>query len=478
MNIKTSCIAVGLVMALALMGGKSFAASASAAPPNIVLILADDLGWTDLGVYGSDLYETPHIDRLAKDGMRFTQAYSACTVCSPTRAALLTGQYPARVRVTDWIPGRLPHNPKLKIPEWTKHLPLETITLAERLKAAGYHTATIGKWHLGEEPYYPEKHGFDVNIAGTREGNPSDGYFSPYSIPTLPDGPKGEYLTDRMGAEAVKYIEVYKDRPFFLYLPHFAVHTPLQAKSEMVEKYKRKIKAGLRHTQATYAAMIESMDEAVGRVRDALQRTGIANRTIVIFASDNGGFLPATSNVPLRYGKGSAYEGGTRVPFIVYWPGVTARGAVSDAVTITPDIFPTLMAAAGIADTRADLDGVDLSPVLRGTGPLKREAIFWHYPHYQLYHEHGTTPYGAVRAGDYKLIEFYDDMRIELYDLAHDIGEQKDLAKTQPEIANRLRDRLHAWRAEVKAQMPVPNPTYDPSQPEQAPGKRAPKEEF
>lgn len=471
-------VAAWLAGLLAFSGAPAGAAAASADKPNIVLILADDLGWTDLGVYGSDLYETPHIDRLAREGMRFTQAYSACTVCSPTRAALLTGQYPARVRVTDWIPGRLPHNPKLKIPDWNKYLPLETISLAERLKAAGYATASVGKWHLGQEPFYPEKHGFDVNVAGTREGNPSDGYFSPYSIPTLKDGPKGEYLTDRMGAEAVKFIEAHRSQPFFLYLPHFAVHTPLQGKPDLVAKYKAKLKDGMRHFHAAYAAMTESMDDAVGQVRDALKRAGVADRTIVIFASDNGGYLPATTNVPLRNGKGSAYEGGVRVPFIVHWPGVTKPGAVSDAVTITTDVFPTLLAAAGVKDSRRDLDGVDLSPVLRGTGGLKREAIFWHYPHYQLYHEHGTTPYGAIRWGDYKLIEYYDDMRVELYNLARDLGETRNLATSEPAVVKRLRDRLHAWRAEVKAQMPNPNPKYDPTKPEQFPGKRPPKEDF
>jgi arylsulfatase A len=478
--VRTLLAAVACGALLGVVGARpSLAAPASAAQPNLVIILADDLGWTDLGIYGSDLYETPHIDRLARDGMRFTQAYAACTVCSPTRAALLTGQYPARLRVTDWIPGRLPQNPKLRIPDWTKYLPLEAITLAERLKEKGYATASIGKWHLGQEPYYPEKHGFDLNIAGTREGSPvPGGYFAPYGIPTLREGPEGEYLTDRMGEEAVRFIEANRDRRFFLYLPHFAVHTPLQGRADLVKKYERKIREGMRHFHAAYAAMIESMDDSVGRIREALQRAGVADRTVVVFASDNGGHLPATSNAPLRNGKGSAYEGGVRVPFIVYWPGVTRAGAVSDVITTTTDLYPTMLAAAGIREARPDLDGVDLSPVLRGTGTIQREAIYWHYPHYQLYHRHGTTPYGAIRAGDYKLIEFYTDMRVELYNLAQDIGEEHDLASKQPEVVRRLRQQLHAWRAEVKAQMPTRNPNHDPGKPEQLPGRRPDKEAF
>jgi arylsulfatase A len=300
----------------------------------------------------------------------------------------------------------------------------------------------------------------------------------PNGIPTLREGPEGEYLTDRMGEEAGRFIEANRDRRFFLYLPHFAVHTPLQGKPDLVRKYERKISEGMNHFHAAYAAMIESMDDSVGLIRDALRRNGVADRTLVIFASDNGGHLPATSNAPLRLGKGSAYEGGVRVPLIVYWPEITRAGQVSDVVTTTTDIFPTILAAAGIKDNRSDLDGVDLSPVLRGAGPINRDAIFWHYPHYQLYHKHGTTPYGAIRAGDYKLIEYYDDMRVELYDLSRDIGEEHNLAATNPEVVRRLRTQLHAWRADVKAQMPTPNSSYDPSKPEQFPGRRPEKEEF
>jgi arylsulfatase A-like enzyme len=461
----------------ALAAASAVTAASAAAPspdkPNVILILADDLGWTDLGCFGSDLYETPHLDQLAREGMRFTQAYAACPVCSPTRAAVLTGMYPARLRVTDWIPGRTPHNPKLIIPKWTKHLPLESVTLAERFRDAGYLTASIGKWHLGQEPYYPEKQGFDINVAGTKAGSPVDGYFAPYKIPTLPEGPEGEYLTDRIGAEAVRFVEENRERRFFLYLPHFAVHTPIQAHEEITRKYEKKIKPGLRHTNAKYAAMIESMDTTIGALRDALEKHGLADNTVIIFASDNGGHLPTTDNSPLRVGKGSAYEGGVRVPLIIHWPGRTKPGSESDTPTVSTDFFPTLLEIAGLpAAAGQGSDGMSLVPELRGTGKISRDAIYWHYPHYQLYQKNGATPFGVIRSGDYRLVEFYDDMRVELYNLRDDIGETRDLAKSEPAIVAKLRDRLHAWRKSVGAQMPAPNPDYDPSKPEQFPGRK------
>jgi arylsulfatase A len=446
----------------------------AAAPPrlNFVVILADDLGWKDLSCYGSDLYRTPQIDRLAQDGMRFTQAYSACTVCSPSRAALLTGKYPARLHITDWIPGLPPENPKLLVPEWTKYLPLKEKTIADVLRSSGYATASIGKWHLGGEQYYPEKHGFDLNLAGTDTPGVSS-YFAPYKIPTLPDGPEGEYITDRLGVEAARWIESNKDRPFFLYLPHFAVHTPIQGKKDLIDKYGAMKRDGQVHTNAVYAAMLESLDDAVGRLREKLQQLNLADRTVIIFASDNGGRVPTTSNLPLRVGKGSCYEGGTRVPLIVYWPGATAPASVSDTPTITMDINATLLEMAGIEadarkepDARKATDGVSLVPILRQTGTIPREELFWHYPHYQHYQLGGTTPYGAIRKGDFKLIEFFDDMRVELYNLKEDIGEAQNLAERMPDKTEELRHRLHAWRQEVGAQMPARNPAYDPSKPE------------
>jgi arylsulfatase A-like enzyme len=443
--------------------------ASAAQPPNIVLILADDLGWTDLACFGSKLYETPNIDRLASDGVKFTQAYSACTVCSPTRAALLTGKYPARLHVTDWIPGLPPENPRLLVPEWTKFLPLQEISLGRAFKSAGYATASIGKWHLGGEEYWPDKHGFDLNLAGTEAPSPKT-YFAPYNIATLPEGPEGEYLTDRLAVEAGKYLDQHKDKPFFLYLPHFAVHLPVQGKQDIIKKYRAKIGAGLAQTNAGYAAMIESLDAAVGTVRSKLNELKLADKTVVIFASDNGGRVPTTSNLPLRVGKGSCYEGGTRVPLIVYWPGVTKPGNVCETPVISMDLYPTLLEIVGQQKAaQKGLDGVSLVPLLRNNRKLKRDELFWHYPHYQHYQLGGTTPYGAIRKGDFKLVEFFDDMRVELYNLKEDIGEQHNLAVQMPAKVEELRKRLHAWRKEVGAQMPTRNPKYDPSKPEHDP---------
>jgi arylsulfatase A-like enzyme len=453
---------------------------AAGRPPNVVLILVDDLGWTDLGFMGSDLYQTPNIDRLAARGLRFDNAYSACTVCSPTRAAVLTGKYPARLHVTDWIHGSKRPRARLKIPEWTEFLPDDETTLAEALRPAGYASACVGKWHLGDDPgQFPTRQGFDVNVAGFGAGS-TPSHFSPYKIPTLKDGPPGEYLADRLSAEACRFIEANRERPFFLYLPYYAVHTPLQAKPELIEKYRQKIKPGLRHINATYAAMIESLDEGVGRVLNALDSQGVADRTIVLFTSDNGGLIQptyATVNVPLRAGKGSTYEGGVRVPLVIHWPGVTSAGGVCHEPVLSIDFFPTLLEIAGVPrrekDKDAAGDGLSLVPLLRDPGArLDREAIYWHYPHY---HPGGATPYGAVRARDWKLIEFYEDDRVELYNLADDLGETRDLARTLPEKADALRRQLHAWRRSVGAQMPTPNPDYDPAQPDAIPKKAAPK---
>lgn len=454
-----------VVCAGSLMVGTTSGAPASA-KPNFVLILADDLGWTDLACYGSKLYETPNIDQLARDGVKFTQNYSACTVCSPTRAALLTGKYPARLHITDWIPGQMPDNPKLIVPDWTKYLPIEETTMADVFHNAGYSTASIGKWHLGGEEYYPDKHGFDFFLAGTDKPDTKH-YFSPYEIPTLPDGPRGEYVTDRLTDEAIRFIDKNKDKPFFVYLPHFAVHLPLQAKQKLVAKYQAKIKPGDAQSNATYAAMIDSLDQSVGRICRELKKLGIADHTIVVFASDNGGRVPTTSNLPLRVGKGSCYEGGTRVPLIIDWPGVTKPGTVCDTPVISMDLFPTFMEIAGLRDgAKTALDGLSLVPILRNSGEVKRDELFWHYPHYQHYQKGGTIPYSAIHKGDFKLIEFLADMRVELYNLKDDVGEQHDLASQMPDKVEELRKRLHAWREEVDAQMPTRNAKHNPSKPE------------
>lgn len=450
--------------------------------PNVILILADDLGWTDLACFGSDFYETPHLDAFAAAGMKFTQNYSACTVCSPTRAALLTGKYPARLHITDWIPGQMPDNPKLLVPDWTKFLPHSEITLAEVFKFAGYATASIGKWHLGTEEYYPETQGFDVNIAGTDKPAPPS-FHAPWKIPTITEGTDGEYITDRLAEEAEMFIQRSRDKPFFLYLPHFAVHTPIQGRADLVAKYQEKLRPHHRHRNVEYAAMVESLDAAVGRVLNKLKELEIDNRTIVIFTSDNGGRITqkTTTNSPLRFGKASAYEGGVRVPLIVRWPGVTKPESISETPVITMDLFPTLLEIGGIAPlesktgtAHSGCDGLSLVPLLQQSGKLVDRDLFWHYPHHQHYQLGGTTPYAAIRSGDYKLVEFFNDLHVELYNLANDIGEQNDLASIQPEIADRLRIRLHAWRSLVGAQMPTRNPAFDPSKPEYTPPR--PKE--
>ena len=432
---------------------------------NFVFVLADDLGWTDLGCMGSDLYETPHIDRLAAEGVRFTSACSACTVCSPTRAAILTGKYPARLHLTDWIPGHERPRAKLRIPEWTQYLPREEVTVAEVLKGAGYATASIGKWHLGGREFWPESQGFDVNKGGCERGQPPS-YFSPYKIPTLEDGPAGEYLTDREASEACRFIEKNRDKPFFLYLPHHAVHMPLQAKEAAIEECRGRVKAGMRHTNPTYAAMIRSLDESVGRIAAKLAELKLSDRTAIVFTSDNGGLLgnarsPVTSNVPLRAGKGSSYEGGVRVPLIVKWPGVAPAGAVCDEPVISVDFYPTILEMASVKGKHDEaVDGTSLVPLLRNPKEnLSRDSIYWHYPHY---HPGGATPYGAVRQRDWKLIEFYEDMHVELYRIGADIGEKKDLSEEMPEKRDELRKALHEWRKRVGAQMPVANPDFVP----------------
>ena len=459
-----------LALATTILASLGPGATHAAAPrTNVVLILADDLGWADLHCYGSHYYQSPHLDQLARDGVRFTQAYSACTVCSPSRAAILTGKYPGRLHITDWIPGLPPENPKLLVPDWTKYLPLEEFTLADALHAAGYATASIGKWHLGGEPYYPDQHGFDINVAGTEASNPKT-YFAPYKISTLPEGPDGEYLTDRLGLEAGRFIEQHKGGPFFLYLPHFAVHLPVQAKPALIEKYRARRQPGQKQNHAGYAGMIESMDETVGRIRRKLEELKLADHTLVIFASDNGGRVPTTSNLPLRVGKGSCYEGGTRTPLIIYWPGVTRPGSVCETPVIGMDLYRTILEIVEVkAGADKAVDSLSLVPLLRQDGGLKRDELFWHYPHYQHYQLGGAAPYGAIRKGDFKLIEFFDDMRVELYNLRDDIGEEHNLAARMPAKVEELRTRLHNWRNDVGAQMPSRNPAYNPSQPEHDP---------
>ena len=451
-----------LVFTLTVLLAATFARAAD--KPNVIVILADDLGVADLGCYGNSFHETPHLDQLAKDGIRFTNAYSACTVCSPTRAALMTGLYPARLHVTDWIAGHQRPLAKLNVPDWTKELKAGHYTMAKAFKENGYVTASMGKWHLGGPDCYPEKHGFDVNVAGTDKGQPPS-YFSPYKIPTLPDGPAGESLSDRLTAEACKWIEANKEEPFFLYLPHFAVHTPLQAKKDVIEKYKAKAaKLGVQKN-ATYAALLEGLDDSVGGIRKKLAELKLTDKTVVIFASDNGGLIgnaknPITTNPPYRAGKGSAYEGGVRVPMLMSGPALRAGERSSmDAMTI--DLFPTIAKLCRLATPESvKPDGIDLSPGRGGANPASIRSIYWHYPHY---HPGGATPYSAVLTHDkFRLVEFFEDDHVELYDLKKDVGEKTDLVATMPEKAKELRAELAAWRKAVGAQMPTKNPKYDP----------------
>jgi len=450
-----------ILIALLLAPLASLHAAEAAKPaskPNILFILADDLGWTDGGCFGSNFYETPNIDRLATQGMRFTDNYSACTVCSPSRAAIITGQYPARLHLTDFIPGKVHTKAKLSVPDWTMHLPLEVPNLAKTLKSAGYATANIGKWHLGEAAFWPEKQGFDLNIAGCDMGHPPS-YFSPYKIPTLTEGPQGEFLSDRLTNEAIKFIEQNKDRPFFVYLPHYAVHHPVMAKPEVIAKYKSKVDPKAPHKRPEYAGLIESVDDSVGRLLAKLEELKLSENTVVIFTSDNGGLATITTNLSLRAGKGSAYEGGVRVPLIIKWPGVTKPGSLCHTPVIGVDFYPTLLAMTGVMPSPGVVDGENIEPLLRQSGSMKRDAIYWHYPHY---HQTGGTPHGAIREGDFRLVEFYEDNHVELYNLKEDIGETNDLAAALPEKTAALRQKLHDWRQHVDAQMPTPNPKYDP----------------
>ena len=450
--------------------------AAPVGPLNIVLILADDLGWADLGCHGADLHETPRIDAFAREGLRFNQAY-AMSVCSPTRAMLLTGRHAARVGITIWSEGSLERNTSRRLlqAESRHDLPPTEITLAKHLRDGGYFTALVGKWHLGDANHAPETHGFDLNLGGTHWGAPAT-YWWPYSgagrfgaqfryVPGLGFGRPGEYLTDRLNDEALRVIDHAGDRPFFLYLAHHAPHTPIEAKPEDVRYFQAKLRPDLRHRNPTYAAMLKSLDEGVGRVLDHLRARGLEDRTIVVFTSDNGGQMnvdppsrpgePPTRNAPLRSGKGSLYEGGIRVPLMVRWPGVTPRGAVSDVPVLLADLFPTLLRAAG-RPVPDGIDGLDLSALLRDPAArLGRDALYFHYPHYY----ETTTPAGAVRAGDWKLLEYFEDGRTELYNLAADPGEERDLASFEPARAAELRTRLARWRAEVGAKMPTVNPT-------------------
>ena len=442
------------------------AASASKKQTNIVLIMIDDLGWMDLNCQGNKRLDTPNIDKLASQGMRFTDAYSAAPVCSPTRAAIMTGQSPARLGITNHLPDRQqfqPDNAKLRSARMLGHLPLEHVTLAERLKEAHYATAFLGKWHLSgrgtakdgdlaEPKLRPEHQGFDVNVGGCGLGGPPS-YFEPYRIPNITPRREGEYLPDRLADEAIDFIRANRSGPFFVALWNYTVHWPMQAPQNLVEKYESRIGPGIK--DARYAAMIEAMDAAIGRVIETLDELKPADETLVIFTSDNGGFGGVSDCRPLRASKGYLYEGGIRVPLIVRWPGVVKGGTTCRTPVISTDFYPTLLEVAGLtSEAGKTLDGESIVPTLKQTGQLKRKAIFFHYPNYAWHRSNRLG--GAIREGDYKLIKWYDDESVELYNLADDLSEKNDLSEKMPRRALDLKHKLQAWLAESAAAMPEP----------------------
>ncbi len=448
--------------------------SRAAERPNFVFILVDDLGYMDIGANNPEtFYETPHVDSLAAAGMRFTQGYAANPVCSPTRYSLMTGRYPSRVDATNFFSGT--REGRFLPAPLNDRMPLDEITLGQALQAAGYKTAFVGKWHLGPtEEYWPENRGFDINIAGHHRGSPPGGYFAPYDNPRLESGPDGEFLTQRLTDESLNILDDFQNDPFLLYLSFYTVHTPLQAPEAVVAKYREKAKSvvgaefadeeqvwpvddprrvRVLQKHPTYAAMVQSMDTHVGRVLKKLDELEIADNTVVVFFSDNGGLSTSegspTSNLPLRGGKGWLYEGGIREPMIIKWPGVTQRGSVCDVPVSSIDFFPTLleMAGADLPESR-QLDGVSLVPLLKGESSAADRQLYWHYPHYS---NQGGMPGGAVRQGDYKLIERFEDGRVHLYNLRDDVGEKTDLAQQLPEKTRELRSSLHQWYQQVNA---------------------------
>ena len=468
-----------------------------AARPNFIFILVDDLGWADLGCYGSSFHETPCIDALAAKAMRFTDAYAACPVCSPTRTSIMTGKYPARTGVTDWITGRQSHvgpQPCDKLlPRAFEHeMKLEEVTIAEALREAGYRTFFAGKWHMGEDSaYWPEHQGFEINKGGWSRGWPSGGYFSPWENPRLESGPDGECLTDRLTDESIRFLEGVGKEPFLLYLSFYSVHTPLESRPELVEKYEGKIDSlGLdrasmetadrewiryaapggrfvervQQGHPVYAGMIETLDNNVGRLVQRVRELGLEEHTILFFMSDNGGLATSegspTSNLPLRAGKGWLYEGGIREPMFIRWPGSGSEGGVCNVPVTSTDFYPTILEMAGLdARSSQHADGISLVPLLTGDGTLEERPIFWHYPHYS---NQGGKPGAAVRLGNMKLIEFFEGPSWELYDLGSDPGEKKDLSMEMPEKVKEMKQLLNRWQEDIGAEGMDPNPAYDP----------------
>lgn len=457
--------------------------------PDIILICIDDLGAVDLGCFGSSFYETPVLDRLCAAGMRFDAAYASCPVCSPTRASLLTGRYPARVGITQFIGGKA-HGRLADVP-YLNHLPQSQTTVASALRAGGYATWHVGKWHLGGEGSLPTDHGFDVNLGGCHWGHPKQGYWAPWGIDTLPEAGDGTYLTDHLTDEAIRLLrERDRERPYFLNLWHYTVHTPIQAPADLIEKYRAKserlgldrqraiitgehfpcahkrqqrVKRRIFQSDPTYAAMIENLDTNIGRLLAGVAEHGDLGNTLIVFTSDNGGLATAegspTCNAPYFEGKGWAYEGGVRVCQFACWPARIAAGTTCPEPVTSTDVFPTLIAAAGLPPQPQDhCDGVNLLPTFSGEA-LTRDAIFWHYPHYG---NQGDSPACAVRMGSWKLIEHFEDGKLELYDLLQDPGEAHDCAAKRPQETRELHRRLVAWREDVAAAIPVANSNWRP----------------
>ena len=478
---NTQCSWLGRCLSLIALSWTTsmLEAAATVRPTNVVMILVDDLGYMDVSCNNPDtFYETPNIQRLASSGVRFTQGYAANPVCSPTRYSILTGKYPTRVGATNFFSGT--RAGRFLPAELNDVMPLDELTIAEALREHGYATFFAGKWHLGPtEEFWPEHQGFDINRGGWSLGGPYGGkkYFSPYGNPRLSDGPDGEHLPNRLALETAAFIEQNRDRPFFAYLCFYSVHTPLIARPDLVAKYQRKAEqlSGLGQQEfaseeqnlptddprlvrtvqshAVYAAMVEAMDQAVGVVLDQLAELGLEDHTAVIFMSDNGGLSTSegspTSNVPLRGGKGWLYEGGIREPMLIRWPQAAAAGRVSETPVISTDFYPTILDIVGI-DQRPGQhqDGISLVPLLSGDGQLPERALFWHYPHYS---NQGGFPGAAIRQGDWKLIERFEDGRVQLFNLRDDLSERRDLAAQDSTRVARMRQRLHDWYRQVGA---------------------------
>ena len=465
-------------------------ATADEPKTNVLFILADDLGWRDLSNEGSTFYESPNIDRIANEGMKFTQGYATCQVCSPSRASIMTGKYPARLKITEWIGAAMgegwKRNTKLLPAIYEHNLAHSETTLAEAFREAGYRTFFAGKWHLGKEGSHPEDHGFEINIGGHHRGSPPGGYFSPYNNPKMESGPKGELLPLRLGRETAKFIEAHQDEPFFAYLSFYSVHGPIQSTEALWKKYRDKAArqpqpdhrflidrtTPVRQVQDNplYAGMVESMDDGVGLVLDTLDRLNLTDRTIIVFTSDNGGVSAgdgkATSNLPLRGGKGRQWEGGIREPYYIRWAG--GKSGTCDTPVTGTDFYPTLLDVCGLpAKPDQHLDGRSLLPLLKGeldsaaAKSLTERALFWHYPHYS---NQGGDPSSIIRQGDWKLISYHEDNSFELYNVKQDIGEQHNVAGEHPEIVGGLKPKLDRWLQETEARMPVVNQNFSADQ--------------